>query len=77
MKMPKEKENQEAAGCPVARFFTEMEKTYGKKSTFFDHLHQSQIEFLKAVRSLVDDRIGELERKKGGIRKKATKIEVM
>jgi hypothetical protein len=74
--MPKEKENPETRGCPVARFFTEMEKTYGKKSTFFAHLHQSQIEFLKAIRSLVDDQIGELEKKKERGRKKATRIEV-
>ena len=74
--MPKEKENPETVGCPVARFFTEMEKTYGKKSSFFAHLHQSQIELLKAIRSLVDDRIGDLEQKKEGGRKKVTKIEV-
>ena len=74
--MPKEKQIPETAGCPVARFFTEMEKTYGKKSTFFTHLHQSQVELLKAIRSLVDDRIGELEKRKDGGRKKATKIEV-
>jgi hypothetical protein len=73
--MAKEKEKQEEASCPVARFFSEMEKAYGRKSQFFNHLHQSQIEFLKAVRSLVDDRITELEKKqKKG--KKATKIEV-
>jgi hypothetical protein len=73
--MAKEKEKQAEASCPVARFFSEMEKVYGRKSQFFNHLHQSQIEFLKAVRCLVDDRIGELEKKqrKG---KKATKIEV-
>jgi hypothetical protein len=74
--MPKEKEIPETMSCPVARFFTEMEKAYGKKSTFFNHLHQSRIELLKAIRSLVDDRIGELEKKKEGGRKKATKIEV-
>ena len=74
--MPKEKENPETRDCPMARFFTEMEKTFGKKSSFFTHLHQSQIEFLKAIRSLVDDRIGELEKKKEGGRKKATRIEV-
>ena len=74
--MPKEKENPETVGCPVARFFTEMEKAYGKKSTFFTHLQQSQIELLKAIRSLVDDRIGDLEKKKEGGRKKASRIEV-
>lgn len=74
--MPKEKENPKTTGCPVARFFTEMEKAYGKKSSFFTHLHQSQIEFLKAIRSLVDDRIGALEKKKEGGGKKATRIKV-
>lgn len=71
-----EKINSEDAGCPVARLFSEMEKAYGRNSTFFTHLHQSQIEFLKAVRSLVDDRIGELEKKQGRGKKKATKVEV-
>ena len=63
--MPKEKEKPEVLSCPVARFFSEMEKTYGGKSTFFSHLHQSQIEFLKAVRSLVDDRIDDAGKKEG------------
>ncbi|MBI5586198.1 MAG: hypothetical protein HY892_20505 [Deltaproteobacteria bacterium] len=71
-----EKINSETAGCPVARLFSEMEKAYGRKSDFFNHLHQSQIEFLKAVRSLVDDRIGELEKKQARGKKKATKVEV-
>lgn len=75
--MPKAKENPEVLSCPVARFFSEMGKTYGSKSTFFTHLHQSQIEFLKAIRSLVEDRIDELEKKKEKGKKKATKIEVV
>jgi hypothetical protein len=71
-----EKNNSQAAGCPVARLFSEMEKAYGRQSNFFNHLHQSQIEFLKAVRSLVDDRIGELEKKQEKGKKKAVKVEV-
>lgn len=74
--MVKEKRIPETISCPVARFFSEMEKSYGAKSTFFNHLHQSQIEFLKAIRSLVDDRIEDLEKKKEKGKKKATKIEV-
>jgi hypothetical protein len=46
--MAREKTNQETMSCPVARIFSELEKTYGSKSTFFNHLHQSQVEFLKA-----------------------------
>jgi hypothetical protein len=74
--MAKEKNTHEVEHCPVARFFSEMEKSCGPKSEFFNHLHQSQIEFLKAFRSLVDDRINHLEKKKERGRKKATKIEV-
>ena len=71
-----EKNGSEITGCPVARLFSEMEKAYGRKSNFFTHLHQSQIEFLKAIRSLVDDRIGELEKKQDRGKKKAVKVEV-
>ncbi|MBI4767178.1 MAG: hypothetical protein HY787_21745 [Deltaproteobacteria bacterium] len=74
--MAKEKTNQEIMSCPVARIFSEMEKAYGRKSNFFNHLRQSQVEFLKAVRSLVDDRIDELEKKSEKGKKKTTKIEV-
>jgi len=74
--MAKEKETHEAAHCPVARFFSEMEKSCNPKSEFFNHLHQSQIEFFKALRSLVDDRINFLEKKQEKSKKKATKIEV-
>ncbi len=74
--MAREKTNQEPLSCPVARIFSELEKAYGRKSTFFNHLHQSQIEFLKAIRSLVDDRIDELEKKSETGKKKTTKIKV-
>ena len=74
--MAREKTNQETLSCPVARIFSELEKAYGRKSTFFNHLHQSQIEFLKAILSLVDDRINDLEKKSAGSKKKTTKIKV-
>jgi hypothetical protein len=74
--MVKEKSNQETISCPVARIFSELENAFGRKSEFFNHLHQSQIEFFKAVRSLVEERIDDLEKKKEKGRKKAVKIEV-
>jgi hypothetical protein len=74
--MAKEKTNQEIMHCPVARIFSEMEKACGPKTNFFNHLHQSHLEFLKAIRSLVDDRIDALEKKSGKEKKKTTKIEV-
>lgn len=63
--------------CPIARFFRDLEKGFGKKSKFRDHLNRSRIEFLKALRSLVDERIKDLEKgasEQGG--KKVTKIKV-
>ncbi len=76
--MPKERNEKEMAYCPVGRFFLDLEKASGKRSKFFDHLTESRIEFLKAIRSLVDDRIGELEKKgapKGEKRVKKIKVE--
>jgi hypothetical protein len=61
----------------VGKFFMDLQKSSRKKSKFFEHLDLSRIEFLKAVRSLIDDRIEGLEEKKSSRQeKKATKIEV-
>lgn len=75
--MGKKKDKTELVLCPVGKFFMELERISGRKSDFFEHLTLSRLEFLKAVRSLVDERIGDLERKdsKGG-KKKAAKITV-
>ena len=75
--MEKEKREKETIICPVGQFFLELERVSGKKSQFFKHLNQSRVEFLKAIRSLVDERIEGLEKKsftKAG--KKMTKIKV-
>lgn len=77
MIMAREKDRKEMAYCPVGRFFLDLEKASGKKSKFFDHLSRSRVEFLKAIRSLVDERIEDLEKKgpaKGG--KRVSKIRV-
>ena len=75
--MAKEKIKEEVFTCPVGRFFAEWEKSSIEKSKFFKHLNQSRVEFLKAIRSLIDERIDNLEQrqddKKG---KRATKIKV-
>jgi hypothetical protein len=75
--MGKEKHKEEMVICPIGRFFSDLEELFGGKSKFFDHLNQSRIEFLKAFRSLVDERIESLEKKgpKKG-KKRMTKIEV-
>jgi hypothetical protein len=58
-------------------FFPDVEKTFGRKSKFIDHMTQSRIEVLKAVRSLVDERIEDLDRKKSKRgKKRVTKVKV-
>lgn len=55
----------------------DVEKTFGKKSKFVDHMTRSKIEVLKGIRSLVDERIEQLDKKKSGkTKKRAAKIKV-
>ncbi len=74
--MAKQKHKEEIMYCPVARFFSDLEKVSERKSTFFEHLNSSRIEFLKAVRSLFDERIDSLEKMGAKRSKKMPKIEV-
>ena len=63
--------------CPVGQFFMDLDKAFGKKSNFFKHMTRSRIEFLKAMRSLLDEHIDTLEKKKAPKKKKRmTKIKV-
>ena len=75
--MAKKKQTEYGFECPLGRFLTDLDKAFGKKSEFSKHMAQSRIEFLKGIRSLVDERIANLEKmraKKG--KKKMTKIKV-
>ena len=75
--MPSKKIKEEMCNCPVGSFIKDVEKTFGKKSNFFDHITRSKIEVLKAIRSLVDERIEILgEKRTRTDRKKMTNIEV-
>jgi hypothetical protein len=75
--MAEKKSEQETAGCPVGSFFEDLEKAFGKKSPFFKHMTQSKLEFMKGIRSLLDERIENLEKKRSGKpAKKMTKIKV-
>ena len=63
--------------CPLGKFFSGFGEKKGGRSDFLQHVGQSQVEMLKAVRSLVDlgiEYIEQMTLKKG--EKKATKIEV-
>ena len=75
--MGKEKNEKEMVSCPVGDFFSDLEKVFGKKSKFFGHMSRSRLEFLKAIRSLLDEKIECVEKKgtaKAG--KRMTKIKV-
>jgi hypothetical protein len=74
--MSKGKNEKEMLLCPVGRFFLDLQKASEKKSEFFDHLTRSRVEFLKAIRSLVDEKIEGLEKKSAKDKKKVTKIKV-
>jgi len=75
--MVEKRKDAETVLCPVGEFFRDLEKVFGKKSKFFDHMNQSRIEFLKGIRSLVDERIENLEKKaNAGTRKKMTRVKV-
>ncbi|MCJ7595274.1 MAG: hypothetical protein MUO52_10950 [Desulfobacterales bacterium] len=75
--MAKKKVEDDVFVCPVGKFFSDLEKASRRKSKFFEHMNLSKVEFLKAIRSLVDERIEDLE-KKGSSKgeKRATKIKV-
>jgi sarcosine oxidase delta subunit len=75
--MAAKKSEQQMAICPVGKFFMDLENAFGKQTDFFKHMTQSRIEFLKAMRSLLDERIDSLEKKKGAkAKKRMTKIKV-
>mgnify|MGYP000103160513 FL=1 len=74
--MAKKKE-EDMVICPVGKFFLDLQKLSRPRSKFFEHMDLSRIEFLKAIRSLVDERIEGLEEKKRSKQeKKATKIHI-
>jgi hypothetical protein len=75
--MAAKKNEQQVVICPVGKFFMDLENVFGKKSDFFKHMTQSRIEFLKAMRAVLDERIDTLEKEKAPKKKKRmTKIKV-
>ena len=64
--MAKKKSKENVFVCPIGKFFWDLEEAFGKKSDFGKHLTRSRIEFLRAIRSLLDERIASLEKKKSG-----------
>ncbi len=74
--MEEKTREQETFICPVGRFFAELGKCGDRSSDFRTHLKQSRVEFLKAIRSLVDEGIERMEKEPDKEERKATRIEV-
>ncbi len=75
--MAAKKSEPQMAICPVGKFFMDLENVFGKRTEFFKHMSRSRLEFLKAMRSLIDERIDTLEKKQAPKQKKRmTKIKV-
>ena len=74
--MAKKKIENEECLCPVGRFFADLEEVFSKDSVFGKHLDKSRLEFLKAIKFLVDERIDTLEKKGTKKKKRKTRIEV-
>lgn len=77
--MPKEKskEKDEKGTCLIGRFFSDLEKAFGDNSKFLEHLTRSKLEFLKAVKCLLDEKIEDIEKKgPSKAKKRATRIAV-
>lgn len=75
--MEKEKNEKKTQFCLVGKFLSDFEKAFGKKSKFYKHIMRSRVEFFKAIRSLVDNKIEVLEKKASAENKKEmTRIEV-
>jgi len=75
--MAAKKSERQMVICPVGKFFMDLENAFGKKTGFYQHMTQARIEFLKAMRVLLDEHIDNLEKKKKPKKKKRmTKIKV-
>ncbi|MBW1713218.1 MAG: hypothetical protein JRJ59_08755 [Deltaproteobacteria bacterium] len=60
--------------CPFCYFLRACQSRKKKHPQFFDHLQQAEAEVLKAVRSLIDERLEACQAEKNS--RKATKIKV-
>ena len=75
--MAKPKNEEPRFVCPIGKFFKDFQKGPRERSQFHEHLSTCGVEFLKAVRSVVDESIERLEKgSRGRQGRKATRIKV-
>lgn len=73
----REEESTCRESCPAGRFFSTLGRCFDPESEVRKHLLQSRLEFLKAIKSLVDEGIADLEKDISQRKpKKATRIKV-
>ncbi len=61
--MAEKKNKEQMVVCPVGKFFVDLEGIMGKKSKFYEHMTRSRVEFLKGLRSLLEEGIEHYEKK--------------
>jgi len=75
--MSKKKHKEKEPDFQIGDFLSSFNRAFGRKSIFSRQVTQTKIEFLKAIRSLVDDKIENLEKKRSGkTGKKMEKIKI-
>lgn len=68
--------HERACECPVGQFFSFVERSLGITDEFRKHIYNSKVEFLRAIRSLIDKKIEDLEARVRTPQKQAERIEV-
>mgnify|MGYP001352835374 CR=1 FL=1 len=75
--MAKAKNEEPRFTCPVGKFFKDLQRGPRERSQFQEHMNRCGLEFLKGIRSLVDESIERLEKgPRGRQEKRATRIKV-
>ncbi len=67
---------QEAFVCPVCLILGSLRNMTEKKSAFFQHMQNARIEFLEAIKALIDERIEAVKKGTGARKSRLTKIKV-
>jgi hypothetical protein len=76
--MAKAKDEEPRFTCPVGKLFRDIQKMSGERGRFHEHMNRCGLEFLKGIRSLVDESIERLEKRpRGKQERKATRIKVV
>ncbi len=63
-------------GCPIGELISQVWATFGAESEFRRHMRNSKIELLKAIRSIIDKKIEDLEKHSTASKKRACKVEI-